>query len=170
MRAAVRQRVSCADVAGDFGRAHYQSSLKEEMATPTQPEIERLRYWQGQKLGSRDFRAQAENDAQLRWWHNRALHNAFGISLGLKVTPITKDEILTGFKVDCGIAYDCYGRELLLQSARELTLPPTVAQPSRSMTLILRYKETSEYLSKKEMRVACGPGTCVSSPETAELL
>src|SRR5918912_56411 len=115
MRAAMRQRVSRADVAGDSGPAHYQSSLKEEMATPIQTEIERLRYWQGQKLGSRDFRDQALIEAQLRWWHNRALHNAFGVSRGLQVTRVPDADAFTALSVARGLAYDCYGRELLLQ-------------------------------------------------------
>jgi hypothetical protein len=51
------------------------------MPRPEPVEIERLRYWQGQKLRSRDFRDQMEMAAQLRWWHNRALHQAFGVRL-----------------------------------------------------------------------------------------
>ena len=145
MRAAVRQRVPRADVARDAGPAHYQSSLKEEMATPTQPELERLRYWQGQKLGNKDFRAQALIEAQLRSWHNRALHNAFGISLGLKVTRVPDTDVFTAVSVARGVAYDCYGRELLLQTARDIPLPSTGSQPPSRMTLLFAYKETLEY-------------------------
>jgi hypothetical protein len=140
------------------------------MATPTQPGIERRRYWQGQKLGSSDFRAQAEIETQLRAWHNRAMHNAFGISQGLGAKPIPERGSVTGFKVECGVAYDCFGRELLLQTASEVAVPQADSQPLSSITLLLRYRETSEYLSKKEMGAACGLGTCGSSTETAEFL
>jgi hypothetical protein len=140
------------------------------MATPIQTEIERLRYWQGQKLGSRDFRDQALIEAQLRWWHNRALHNAFGVSRGLQVTRVPDADAFTALSVARGLAYDCYGRELLLQTAREIQRPVTATPPPARMTLLLRYKETAEYLSKKEMMASGAPAACASSPETAVLL
>ena len=80
-------------------------------------EMQRLKYWQGQKLLSRDFRDQTSYEAQLRWWHNRALHNAYGVSYGFAVTLLD-----TRVRIDCGVAYDCYGRELVLQQPRELAL------------------------------------------------
>src|ERR1035438_517824 len=55
------------------------------MAMVERRELERLRYWQGQMLRSRDFRDDGAIEAQRRWWHNRALHAAFGINYGLQV-------------------------------------------------------------------------------------
>ena len=48
-------------------------------------ELQRLRYWQGQKLLSRDFRDQVSYESELRWWHNRALHNAYGQNSGERI-------------------------------------------------------------------------------------
>jgi hypothetical protein len=51
--------------------------------------LERVRYWQGQMLRSADFRAQSADTAQHRWWHNRALHNAYGVYRGC-LLPLLK--------------------------------------------------------------------------------
>ena len=113
------------------------------MSTLGQVEIERLRYWQGQRLRARDFRDQVEADAQLRWWHNRALHNTFGVRYGLAVSPAVTGRDLVAVEVDCGLAYDCFGRELVLRAARRVTLPPAGPRPAASVTLLIRYKEAS---------------------------
>jgi hypothetical protein len=108
-------------------------------------EMQRLKYWQGQKLLSRDFRDQTSYEAQLRWWHNRALHNAYGVSYGFAVTLID-----TRVKVDCGVAYDCYGRELILQTPRELALPEP-ADDFASVTLVVSFDAGDGSISRKEM-------------------
>src|SRR5678816_315402 len=91
-------------------------------------ELERVRYWQGQLLASGDLNTQLRVDQQLRWLHNRSLHSAYGIALGLE---LERDETTKEIKIDddgnvtvvCGMAYDCAGRELILQSNRALALP-----------------------------------------------
>jgi hypothetical protein len=75
--------------------------------------LERLRYWQGQLLKSRDFQDQLRYDAQLRAWHNAALHQAAGVVSGL--------QIVNGI-VTCGFGYDCVGRELILP--KDTPIPP----------------------------------------------
>ena len=109
-------------------------------------ELERLKYWQGQKLISRDFRDQTSYEAQLRWWHNRALHNSYGVSYGFAVTLDT-DRI----QIDCGVAYDCYGRELILQAPREIALPPAPTEEFQSMTLLASFKTADRSISQKEI-------------------
>ncbi len=91
-------------------------------------ELERVRYWQGQLLASDDLNTQLRVDQRLRWLHNRSLHQPYGIAIGLE---LERDEITREIKVDdddnisliCGLAYDCAGRELILQSNRALALP-----------------------------------------------
>src|SRR5678815_1790192 len=115
--------------------------------------MQRLKYWQGQKLLSRDFRDQTSYEAQLRWWHNRALHNAYGVSYGFAVTLID-----TRVRIDCGVAYDCYGRELILQAPRELVLPEP-ADDFASVTLVASFDAGDGSISSKEMlmgAVGCG--------------
>lgn len=127
------------------------------MSGPDQIEIERLRYWQGQELRSRDFRDQMMIEAHLRWWHNRALHNAFGVRYGLTVSPLTAEGSLVALRVDWGVAYDCFGRELILQTAREIPPPPVGAKP-QSMTLLICYKETAAFPKKRDVSGVCAPG------------
>ena len=91
-------------------------------------DLERLNYWQGQMLRSRDFRDDAAIQAQRRWWHNRALHAAFGVSYGLRVTGDTSSGALV-LTVPCGLAYDCFGRELILKQDQPAPgLPPGTAE------------------------------------------
>ena len=124
-------------------------------------ELERLKYWQGQKLLSRDFRDETSYAAQLRWWHNRALHNAYGVSYGFAVTLSD-----TRLSVDCGVAYDCYGRELVLQTSRELELPEPAADFA-SITLVASFDKGDSSISSKELLMgACG----CSSKNVAPLL
>lgn len=97
-------------------------------------QLERSRYWDGQRLRSEDFRANQRIEEQRRWWHNRAEHQAFGIASGLLVTPFgaTVDRVT----VSPGVGYDCFGRELVLEQERSLQLP---AQFAESIYLVIRY-------------------------------
>jgi hypothetical protein len=92
------------------------------MAASERRDLERLRYWQGQMLRSRDFRDQAAQQAQLRWWHNRALHNAFGVVAGLGVTLSASSGEPT-VTVAPGLAYDGFGRELVLRREESIAVP-----------------------------------------------
>jgi len=121
-------------------------------------DVERFRYWQGQKLRSRDFRDQSRTEAELRWWHNRALHNTFGVRSGMRVLAVDGIEAIVGVKVGCGVAYDCYGREILLQTVRQVPLP-TNNRPAARVTLVARYSQSSD----KQHPVACS--TAIEQPE-----
>jgi hypothetical protein len=84
----------------------------------------RLRHHHDETLAGRDFTAQAGQDDQLRWWHNRALHRGYGVVRGLGVTVV--DGVAT---VEPGLAYDCHGRELILAEPRRVPVPPGDATP-----------------------------------------
>ncbi|HSS95544.1 MAG TPA: hypothetical protein VLK33_00860 [Terriglobales bacterium] len=79
-----------------------------------------VRYWQGQKLRSSDFNDIHSIEAQRRWWHNRALHNAYGIHEGFLATA---DAGATAIRVQAGLAYDDSGRELILESDQVVPVP-----------------------------------------------
>ncbi len=110
------------------------------MALTCRPILERTRYWQGQRLRSRDLDNQLTDEAELRWWHNRALHDAFGVVEGLAVAGPTwaSGGLL---EVEPGLAYDSYGRELVV--ARRTTVPPPPPEPveRRGWVLVLRQAE-----------------------------
>jgi len=119
-------------------------------------ELERLRYWEGQRLPSRDLNDPLSREAELRWWHNRALHDAYGVVRGLElrelVDPLTlmPPELLAaietqvqnpGFNelgVTPGGAYDAFGRELELRELR--TVSPPAGGSSESWILVLRHR------------------------------
>ena len=121
-------------------------------------QFERFRYWQGQMLRSRDFRDQANIEAQLRWWHNRALHTTHGVSLGLEVSYVFESNsspAVTDLYVRPGVAYDCHGRALILQSRKEISVPQEPPSIGNTKTLVLRYKKTSQYPPKQEISGDC---------------
>lgn len=138
------------------------------MTTVERRELERVRYWQGQMLRSGDFRAQLNTDAQLGAWHNRALHNAYGIALGLEITPMQGTGSVTGVRVDPGVAYDCFGRAVILLAAQVVSIPAAPADGSGSMTLLLRYKETSQFPKPGETSGVCVTCCTSAAPESPE--
>src|SRR5262249_47036456 len=73
---------------------------------------------------------------------------------GLAVTPLSVAGQLTGVRLGPGLAYDCFGRELVVTVAREIAVPESLT-PASSLTLLLSYEETS--------RCACTPSTSHTS-------
>jgi hypothetical protein len=124
------------------------------MPSNQQRELDRTRYWLGQMLESGNLRGQVSTDLQLRWWHNRALHNAFGIAIGYEATALRDAAgILIGFEFEPGVAYDCYGRGLILLKRRKILLPENPqAQP---VTLVARYRETDSFPDPRQTNGVC---------------
>jgi hypothetical protein len=116
--------------------------------------LQRTRYWQGQMLRSGDFPSQLQTEAELRWWHNRALHNAYGVALGLETTASEQGGTITAIHVAPGVAYDCFGRALILQSERDIQLPDASGTIA-SFTLIARYRETAQFPDPRQMSGVC---------------
>jgi hypothetical protein len=110
------------------------------MSSIQERNLERLRYGQGQVILSRDFNDQAANDDQLRWWHNRSLHNAYGVAAGILqgFEVELSNTVSREFTVRPGVAYDCFGRELILIRARKSRLPDEISEGSA--TLLLQYQ------------------------------
>lgn len=138
------------------------------MTTVERREMERVRYWQGQMLRSRDFRAQMNTDAQLGAWHNRALHDAYGIALGLEITPVQGTGSVTQIRIDPGVAYDCFGHAIILLAAQVVSVPLAPADGSGSMTLLLSYKETSQFPKPGETSGVCVKCSTSAAPESPE--
>lgn len=127
-------------------------------------EIERLRHRPGELLRSRDFRDQAALDAQLRWWHNTAIHNAFGISSSLQA-EVNGNQII----VHPGLAYDIFGRELWLQEPTLLSLPES-PQDGNTLVLIARYREDPPGCRGDDLADSCLPGSAPRRIEQADLV
>ena len=101
-------------------------------------DLERQRYWQGQRLESRDLDDQLADEAQRRWWHNRAIHNAYGVVSGYLPKRDENGELILIEDAVCissGLAYDCFGRALELLEDRPSPLP--AAGQSGGWTLLV---------------------------------
>ena len=137
------------------------------MANLEKLQLERLRYFPGQDLRARDFREQAAVEAQLRWWHNRAEHGAYGVRFGLQAAPapVPGGGAPAAVVVQPGLAYDAFGRELVLaMKARGAgpALPEMlggVAAPSGAAprVLTLRYAELGPAAAVPALEPCAGP-------------
>lgn len=137
--------------------------MTSNRSIPQPAELQRLSYSQGQMLRSRDFRDQMSFAAQLRWWHNRALHNTFGVVTGgLQVTLKPDGKSVS---VEPGLAYDCFGRELMLFHRQSVAIP----EMTQSITLLARYKDTPLFAENHDLAGACLPGTASLSEEQPDL-
>lgn len=95
-------------------------------------EPQRLLHQQGEALLRRDFSDQATQEDQLRWWHARALHNAWGIAEGLNVSGVEPGKVA---ELSAGVAFDLFGRELVLDHHQRIPVPETADE----YLLILKY-------------------------------
>jgi hypothetical protein len=114
------------------------------MTKPIPFELERLEYWQGQQLKSRDFRDQETTNNQLQWWHNRALHNVYGVAEGLETDFVKTTRTVT---IKAGLAYDCFGRPLIVSKVTTIDLPKYSSDPKRSfdLTLVVRVRDEKDF-------------------------
>jgi hypothetical protein len=119
---------------------------------PQARDFERIRYWQGQLLRSYDLDQQVKTDLQLRQWHNRAVHHAYGVSFGFEATQYSAVH-LDGFTFKPGVAHDCYGRALIL--TRPMNVPLPIEPLGPSLTLVVRASEPTDIQSRGENAEVC---------------
>jgi hypothetical protein len=96
----------------------------------------RIRHYQGQRLLASDLQDEYDNLAWLRGLHIVGLHDTWGIASGFDVTV---DSVNWQVQVQPGLAYDAYGREILLAQPHALSLPDPQAAPGTSFDLVARY-------------------------------
>jgi len=131
-------------------------------------QLERVEYWQGQSLRADDFRDIAGVEAQRRWWHNRALHNAYGVYEGLRVDPSSRG-IRYGVTVSPGVAHDCFGHELVLERAVTISLPSNLhIERETRVSLLIRYCPPPCDLQLERVPNVCFSQDCSISSGTVE--
>lgn len=84
------------------------------------PTIERLDFFNGERLFADDLQTLDGFNRQMRWLHNLSLHT-FGIGSGFVVQGKRGDRVVT---VSPGYAIDNAGREIILLALTEETIPP----------------------------------------------
>jgi hypothetical protein len=94
-------------------------------------DLQRIRHVPRELLRSRDLQDAVAADVELLWWHQRAVHESFGVAAGLEVALVDD----TAVDVAPGVAFDCYGRDLLVPEHRVVPLPE-----EGGMTLLARYR------------------------------
>lgn len=148
------------------------------MSSTEKRDLERVRYWQGQMLRSRDFNSIHATEEQRRWWHNRALHNAYGIHLDPPTaqvstakppyfTELTPDR--TAVTVTAGLAYDSFGRELILESDQIVPLPPLL-ENGKEFLLLARYRTEPPNRQMESVSGVCYTNSGPLRPEFVEFV
>jgi hypothetical protein len=121
------------------------------------PTLERPAFFDGQRLTAQDLAEAAGYERELRWLHNRALHG-WGIGLGLAVAGGRGDREL---RVSAGYALDALGRELVLDRARTLAVPPAA---SGTFALTISYA-ADDALEAERRQGVCGRAGAVRLAE-----
>ena len=130
------------------------------MSFTEKKDLERVRYWQGQLLRSQDFNDIHAAEEQRRWWHNRAVHNAYGIHQdpdGLPALDVKLTTDKSAVQITTGLAYDSFGRELILEMDQTVPLPPNTAK-DEELVLVMRYRMKAGSDCER-LAAVCGPNS-----------
>src|SRR3954451_17201820 len=115
---------------------------------------DRPAFFDGERLTAEDLAEALAHERELRWLHNRGLHG-WGIAAGYAATG---KRGASGVVVGPGYALDCAGRDVVLEKAREVPVPP-VAGPDR-WHLAVAYAPDDE-LSAVTRAGSCGTSGAV---------
>lgn len=120
------------------------------------PRLERPGFFDGQQLAPNDLEAIHEYHRELRWLHNRTLHN-WGIAVGLNVSGDKGERVV---RITPGYGVDCLGRDLLLSVEETLPVPAVSGSGAPVMYyLTICYLEDAELpVSENRQGVCTGPG------------
>ena len=122
------------------------------------PILNRPDFFTGQRLLATDLQSVQAYHRELRWLHNRSLHN-WGIAFGYQVTGLRGERTVT---LQPGYAIDCTGRDLLLSETRVEPIPAVAAQTTYYLTV--SYAEDAD-LTPITRGGACGSNGAVRRPE-----
>lgn len=127
------------------------------------PVLERPAFFDGQRLIAADLTTVQTFHRELRWLHNRSLHN-WGIAFGYAVTGVRKARTV---QIQPGYALDCQGRELILTEAMTLAIPAVADNGAGGpMTYFLTVAYADDADLTPEIRSgACGTAGAVRRPE-----
>ncbi|MGH8554142.1 MAG: hypothetical protein ACREUD_00965 [Gammaproteobacteria bacterium] len=119
------------------------------------PELERITFFNGQRLTARDLSELQRAHRELGWLHNRSLHG-WGIGIGLAVTG---ERGATAVTVDPGYGVDCLGREIILTDPRTVPVPadPGASEGNDSIYYLVAAYQPDEDQAIAERR----PGVCL---------
>ncbi len=96
--------------------------------------LERFIYRQGQTILARDFRDEQYVSDQDRWWHNRAVHNAYGIVWPLQ--PAQEGQSKQSLLLCPFLGYDSFGREIILPCAQAIPFPKLTSESPKTWLVL----------------------------------
>lgn len=120
------------------------------------PSLQRPSFFDGQRLLAGDLNTTQAFHRELRWLHNRSLHN-WGIAFGYEVTGKRKERTVT---VQPGYALDCEGHELILGEQLVMVIPPVAGNADGSP---VTYYLTASYAEDADLTPEMRSGACDSS-------
>lgn len=132
------------------------------------PNLERIMFFNGQRLTAEDLSAVQDANQQLRWLHNRSLHG-WGIAAGFAVTGNKGD---TAVQIGPGFAIDCQGREIILTTAVTKSVPAVASAADGSALvfyLVASYVDNSGQTVLQNRSGVCLPPGTVRLAEAPEL-
>jgi hypothetical protein len=127
----------------------------------TIPSLQRVEFFSGELLTADDLTTLSANNQQLRWLHNRTMHN-WGIAFGLDVQGARG---ATSVTVNPGIAVDALGREVILSSPVQQPIPAVPGGPNGTAAayyLVANFvPDSDEAVVEQRSATACGTGGSV---------
>ncbi len=127
------------------------------------PDLERVVFFPGQLLTAEDLRALNQNNEQMRWLHNRTLHD-WGICEGLDVTGSRGK---TFVKVSPGYAVDSGGHEIILSAPTTKPIPAVAGGAGGSSAT---FYLVANYIADAQESVLLQRGAGACSPSGAARL
>ena len=122
------------------------------------PALQRVTFFSGQKLTAADLTALERTNRELRWLHNRSLHD-WGIGVGLDVKSLGP----TAVEVQPGYGIDSLGREIVLTERRPMTVPAKAGTVNGKEQV---YYLVTSYVGDADQKVT-ETGTGICAPDQA---
>jgi len=126
--------------------------------------LERLQFFNGERLFASDLQALESFNREMRWLHNQSLHQA-GVGSGFQVTGNIGDRQVT---VSPGYAIDSCGREIVLTETQVLQIPPVADDGSGNPVfydLTVAYPDDSQLTPSETRNGICSPAGVISLRE-----
>ena len=116
--------------------------------------LERIQFFNGERLFASDLQALEAFNREMRWLHNQSLHQA-GVGSGFQVTGNVGDRQVTVFP---GYALDSCGREIILTESQVLAIPPVADNGSGGSVfydLTVSYPSDSQLIASEARDSIC---------------
>ncbi|HYP27453.1 MAG TPA: hypothetical protein VE262_12110 [Blastocatellia bacterium] len=136
----------------------HSAETPRNAACESMPDLTRLRYFHGQMLVANDLQTEQDYFHEKLKLHNRCLHG-YGTVCGLKVVAVANEpdcppsagqyseQASACVRIECGMAIDCEGNELVVRQARTVDLWDELSEADRNRIERAEGKKGRLYLS-----------------------